>query len=278
VQLGLDVAQHQLTWAEIVSRTKLAEDSGFETVWVFDHFKPLYADPRGPCLEAYTLLSALGAITERVRLGPLVTGITYRHPSILATEIVTADHVSNGRIELALGAAWFEREHRELGLEFPRAAERIRRLEEAIRVIDLLMTTDTASFEGHYYRLDHATYNPKPVQRPRPPLWIGGAGERLMLPLVARAADVWHAYGDVATLRRKGALLDRLAEDAGRDPRSIRRSTGLSISEPWDDVLARAEAVAALGFDHLTVSWPGEGRGHVEEFVERVMPRVREMG
>ena len=119
VELGLDVSQHQLSWQELLNRTHWAEDAGFEGAWVFDHFKALYGDPAGPCLEAWTLLAALGAATSRIRLGPLVTGITYRHPSILATEVVTADHVSQGRIELALGAAWHEREHHELGIDFP---------------------------------------------------------------------------------------------------------------------------------------------------------------
>jgi alkanesulfonate monooxygenase SsuD/methylene tetrahydromethanopterin reductase-like flavin-dependent oxidoreductase (luciferase family) len=190
---------------------------------------------------------------------------------------VTADHVSQGRIELALGAAWNAHEHRALGLDFPSPAERVRRLDEAIQVIDLLMTTDGASFEGRYYRLDGASYNPKPVQQPRPPLWIGGGGEKLMLPLVARRADVWHAYGGPASLRRKSRLLDDLAEKAGRDPHSIRRTTALSISEPWDEVRATAEALAKVGVSYLTVSWPSEGKARLDDFVENVMPAIQEL-
>lgn len=277
MELGLDVSQHQLSWGEILRRTRFAEDAGFDGAWVFDHFNALYGDPDGPCLEAWTLLSALGAATNRVRLGPLVTGITYRHPSILATEVVTADHVSQGRIEFAVGAAWHEDEHRELGIDFPSAAERVRRLDEAIEVMDLLMTADGASFHGDYYRLDDASYRPKPVQQPRPPLWIGGGGEQLMLPLIARRADVWHGFGKAASFGRKSRLLDDLAEQVGRDPTSIRRATSLSISEPWDEVRAEAEALARIGVTYLTVDWPGEGEARVAEFVEEVMPEVRNL-
>src|SRR5918911_461064 len=130
MRLGLDISQHQLTWNEISDRASLAEVAGFDGVWVFDHFKPLYGSPKGPCLEGWTLLAALAAATQRLRLGVLVTGITYRHPSILAAEAVTVDHVSNGRLELGLGAAWYEGEHRQLGLPFPPAPDRIDRLEE----------------------------------------------------------------------------------------------------------------------------------------------------
>jgi F420-dependent oxidoreductase-like protein len=277
VDLGLDISQHQLTWRELVDRARFAEAAGFDGAWVFDHFKPLYGDPGGPCLEAWTLVAALGAATERIRLGPLVTGITYRHPSILATEVVTADHASQGRVEMGLGAAWHSGEHRELGIEFPPPAERVRRLDEAIDVMNLIMTTDGASFDGRYYKLDGASYNPKPVQKPRPPLWIGGGGEKLMLPLIARRADVWHGFGDVASLRRKSRLLDELADQAGRDPASIRRATALSLSEPWDEVLSTAQALARAGISYLTVSWPSEGKARLEEFVVRVAPELRQL-
>jgi len=122
MRFGLDVAQHQLTWEEIRSRTRFAEDAGFEGAWVFDHFTALYADPDGPCLEGWTLLAALAAVTSRIRLGTLVTGMTHRHPSVLATEVVTVDHVSAGRVECAVGAAWNEEEHAELGIGFRRCA------------------------------------------------------------------------------------------------------------------------------------------------------------
>jgi F420-dependent oxidoreductase-like protein len=239
---------------------------------VFDHFKPLYGDPKGPCLEGWTLLAALAAATTRIRLGVMVTGVTYRHPSILAAEAVTVDHVSHGRLELGLGAAWFEAEHRQLGIDFPGRRERAKRLEEATRVIRLLMTQDNVSFDGRYYQLHDATYRPRPVQRPHPPIWIGAGGEQLMLPIVGRQADAWHAFGPVDQLARKARIVDANAERAGRDPASIIRSTSLSLSQSWDEVRARANELRQAGFSYLVVSWPSEGKARLDEFVKSIMP------
>jgi alkanesulfonate monooxygenase SsuD/methylene tetrahydromethanopterin reductase-like flavin-dependent oxidoreductase (luciferase family) len=147
-----------------------AEAAGFDGAWLFDHFKAMYGDPAGPCLESWTLLAALAASTTSIRLGTLVTGMTYRHPSILAAEAITVDHVSGGRLELAVGAGWFEEEHRELGIAFPSAAERADRLDEGVRVLRLLMTEDGAAFNGRHYRLVGASLRPRPVQRPHIPL------------------------------------------------------------------------------------------------------------
>lgn len=274
MQVGIDVSQHQLEWPEIRSRVLFAEEAAFESAWVFDHFTPLYGDPAGPCLEAWTLLAALGAITDRIRLGSLVTGVTYRHPSLLAAEVVTVDHTSAGRLNVGLGAAWHEPEHRRLGFDFPATGERIRRLDETLRILKELLTTDGVNFDGRYYRLRDAFYHPRPVQRPYPPIWIGAGGEKVMLPLAARHADVWHWFGSVADLSRKSAIVDRAAEAAGRDPSDIARSTGLSISEPWDGVRRHADRLREAGFTSLIVSWPGEGRARVAEFVERVLPEL----
>jgi F420-dependent oxidoreductase-like protein len=274
MRIGIDVSQHQLTWNSLLERVLFAEQAGFDGAWVFDHFKPLYGDPAGPCLEAWTLLAALGAATSRIRLGALVTGATYRHPSIFATEAVTVDHITGGRLELGMGAAWFEQEHIELGVEFPATPDRVDRLEDAIQITKLLMTEDAVSFQGHDVELKGASYNPKPIQRPHPPLWIGASGEKRMLPLVGRHADVWHSFGDPAGLRRKGAIVDEHARKAGRDPAAIARSTNLSLSEDWDEVREIAAQVRETGVSYLIASWPGEGQGRVEEFVTDVMPAL----
>jgi F420-dependent oxidoreductase-like protein len=275
VRFGLDIAQHQLTWNEILTRARLAEDAGLDGIWVFDHLKALYGDPKGPSMEGWTLLAALARETSRVRLGTLVTGMTYRHPSMLAAEVVTVDHLSNGRVECAVGAAWNEPEHRELGFPFPSLRDRMDRLEEAVQVLRKLFTEDDVTFEGRHYRLENATYNPKPIQRPHPPLWIGGEGRSRTLPIAGRYADAWHGWADNAEeLAEINGIIDRAAEDAGRDPASILRASSLSISEPWDEVKSSYEWMAAGGIDYLVVEWPTEGRGLLEEFLEKVLPTL----
>ena len=271
---GIDLSQHQLTWTEALSRLRFAEEAGFESAWVFDHFTPLYADPGGPCMEAYTLLGAMAASTDRIRLGALVTGVTYRHPSVLAAELSTIDQISGGRVNLGIGAAWHDGEHRRLGIDFPPAKDRAGRLEEAIQVIKALWTEDSADFDGRYYRLHGGYYNPRPVQQPRPPIWVGAGGERLTLPIVGRHADVWHWFGPSGELARKWQIVQRSAEDAGRDPTEISRSTNLSLSESWDQVRRRVDELAASGISYLIASWPGEGRGRIEEFASQVMPAL----
>jgi F420-dependent oxidoreductase-like protein len=275
VRVGLETSQHRVEWPQLLARVRFAEEAGFDGAWVFDHFKPLYGEGPGPCLEAWTLLAGLGAATERIRLATLVTGITYRAPALLAAEAVTVDHISGGRLELAVGAAWFEEEHRELGFPFPPTRERVERLEEAIEVVKLLMTTDDASFDGRHHQLRHATYRPRPVQQPYPPLWIGASGERRMLPLVGRVADGWHCFARPGHWARKWAIVAHHAEAAGRDPASIARSTTLSLSEPWDEVRRMADARRAEGVDYLICSWPAEGWPRIEEFAETVLPELK---
>jgi alkanesulfonate monooxygenase SsuD/methylene tetrahydromethanopterin reductase-like flavin-dependent oxidoreductase (luciferase family) len=217
--------------------------------------------------------SDLAAATTRIRLGTLVTGVTYRHPSVLAAEVVTVDHVSGGRVEWGMGAAWFAREHVELGIDFPEPGERIGRLDEALELMTRLMTGERTDFDGRYYQLRKASYRPPPVQQPHPPIWVGGSGERV-LAVAAGRADMWHTFGSVNELARKSRLLDRLAEEAGRDPSTIGRSTNLSLSEPWDEVRRTADGLREAGFAYLVASWPSEGRGRLEEFVEQVLPEL----
>jgi len=274
MRIGLDTAQHQLTWTELVERVQFAESAGFDGAWVFDHFTPLYGAANGPCMEGWTLLAGLAAVTSRIRLGVLVTGITYRHPSILATEAITVDQISNGRLEIGMGAAWHEPEHEQFGVPFPPLRERAERLEEGVQVMRLLRTKDRATFAGRHYQLNKASYHPRPVQRPHPPIWIGAGGEQLMLPIVARQADAWHAFGSDDSLVRKSRLLDQLAEKAGRDPKAILRSASLSLSRPWDQVRRRAAQLRAAGFAYLIAEWPSEGKRRLDEFVEKVMPEL----
>ncbi len=275
MRYGLDVSQHQLAWDEIVRRARLAEDAGLDGVWVFDHFTALYGDPTGPCLEGWTLLAGLARETERVRLGTLVTGMTHRSPSVLAAEVVTVDHLSNGRVECAVGAAWNEPEHRALGIDFPPVSERMDRLEEGVQILRKLFTEDDVTFEGRYYRLEQASYRPRPVQQPHPPIWIGGTGMRRTLPAAGRWADAWHGWADdAAEYRSMRDVIDRAAEDAGRDPASILRASSLSISEPWEEVRRAFAWMAQEGVTYLVIGWPSEGEARLQAFLEEVLPTL----
>ncbi len=274
MKFGVDVSQHQLTWEQIRDRVEFAEEAGFDSAWIFDHLTPLYGDPKGPCLEAWTLLGSLATVTNRIRLGTLVTGVTYRHPSMLAAQVVTVDHASRGRVNLGLGAAWHEAEHRRLGIDFPPARERAGRLEEALQVVKALWTEDHADFDGTYYRLDGGYLYPRPVQQPHPPIWIGAMGDKLTLPIAGRHADVWHAFGPPEVLATKASIVYRSAHEAGRDPSEITCSTNLSLSEPWHEVRRRVDELSAIGFSYLVASWPAEGWTRIQEFASDVMPSL----
>ena len=274
MRYGIDVSQQRIPFSEIVSRARFADDAGFDGLWGFDHFQPMYGSGPGECFEGITTLAALSGHTRDLRLGLLVTGVTYRHPSVLAAEAMTVDHASGGRLDLSLGAAWFEAEHTALGIPFPATATRIAMLDEALTIIRGLLTTDSFSFEGEHWHLDDATLLPRPLQQPHPPIWIGASGEKRMLPLTARHADVWHTYADPSGFQQKSRLLDDLTVAAGRDPAAILRATSLSLSEPWDEVRANAEAYAAAGAGYLVCGWPGEGQARVAEFVEHVLPTL----
>ena len=274
MRFGLDLSQSHLDFPEVVRRVRLAESLGFDGIWLGDHFKPNFPGSRfevGNYLEAWSTLAALATITSKVRLGVLVSGVTHRHPSVLAAQAATIDHISQGRLDFGLGAAWAQSEHFELGIPFPTAAERARRLEEAVTVVQLLLTGDGVDFEGRYYQLRNATYKPRPVQKPHPPIWIGGSGERYTIPLTARQANAWHAFGTVATLDRKSALLNRLSAEAGRDPSAILRATDLAIEEPCDAVRRKIGALVSIGFEYLIVTWPLGGSAVVEGFARDCM-------
>lgn len=266
MRIGLDIAQQRMPFADVVDRARFAEDLGFDGVWGFDHFQPMYGEGPGECFEGYTTLAALAMATSRIRLGLLVTGITYRPASLLAAEAITVDHASNGRLELAIGTAWFDKEHRELGLEFPRTGVRVDMLEDTLQILRLLFTQDDATFTGRRLRIEHATLRPRPVQSPHPPIWVGAMGERRSLPMVAKYADAWHSFGGLAEASRKSRLLDELCEREGRDPSTLLRAASLSIEASVDDARREIDAWRDAGFGYLIAGWPSTGRAQVEEF------------
>jgi F420-dependent oxidoreductase-like protein len=206
-----------------VALADAAEASGFESVWVMDHFwqLPALGGPDEPILEAYTLLGALAARTERVKLGTLVTGVTYRNPAMLAKMVTTLDVISHGRAILGIGAAWYDVEHTGYGFEFPGARERLDRLEEAVQICRALLRDERPTFDGRFYSTADARNVPKPLQAGGPRIMIGGSGEKRTLRLVAQYADMCNVSGGPATVRHKLEVMRAHCADVGRDPAEI---------------------------------------------------------
>lgn len=192
VRFGVQIAPENASYEEIVTTFKLIEELGYDTAWLNDHFIPIMGDKDQSHFESWTLLAALASHTQRVRIGILVTGNTYRNPAILAKMATTVDHISHGRLNLGIGAGWEEFEHRAYGIPFYTPRERAERLGEALEVITKLFRGDHPSFKGKYYQLVEAPFMPRPVQQPYPPIVIGGQGEKWIMPLVARYADEWN--------------------------------------------------------------------------------------
>ena len=273
MKFGLDIAQQRMPWDEVVRRVRFAEDLGFDSAWGFDHFQPMYGEGPGECFEGMTTLAALAGQTSRIRLGLLVAGMTYRHPSVFAAQAMTVDHASNGRLELSFGAAWFDKEHRELGIPFPPTGERFDLLEDSLEIATRLFTGEVVSYEGKVVSLQDARLGPAPVQTPHPPFWIGGAGPKRTLPLVARYADVWHSWGSPKALAEANARIDELASAAGRDPKAIKRASSLSLDD-LDQAKKHLGKWVDAGYDHLICGWPGEGHAQVERFAKEVLAEL----
>jgi F420-dependent oxidoreductase-like protein len=276
MKFGIDVAQQRMPWDEIVSRVQFGEALGFDGAWGFDHFQPMYGEGPGETFEGMTTLAALAGQTTTIRLGLLVTGVTYRHPSVLAAQALTVDHASHGRLDLSLGAAWFDPEHTALGIPFPPTSERFDLLEDALEIVHRLFTGERVSYDGKVVSLRDAQMRPLPVQRPHPPIWVGGNGPRRTLPLAARYADVWHGFGTPNSLRDAMTRLDELAEKAGRDPVTIARAGSLSLSDDFDTIRRYITKWRDGGWSYLVCGWPEEGRERVEQFASEVLPEFRD--
>jgi probable F420-dependent oxidoreductase len=263
MELGLAVPHYDVsfpdrqpvTFERIARYAGLAESLGFAQLWVSDHFwldLERYGGPAGRqgTPECWTTLSALAVRTSRIRLGTLVLAAGFRPPTLLAKMAATLDRLSDGRLDLGLGAGWNRAEFEENGLPFPRPGERLAMLEEALGVLDALLTEaeTPASFSGRFFTADQAPVLPGPVQRPRPPLWVGGSGDRL-LGVVARAADGWNLCWSITpeAYRERAAVLAAACQRAGRDPADVRRSLGLNtlIGTDADDLVARWDRLKA---------------------------------
>jgi F420-dependent oxidoreductase-like protein len=216
----------------VVHQARAAENAGFDLVTVMDHFYQIrgIGPETDPMLEAYTMLGALAASTSKVKLGTLVTGVTYRNPAILAKQVTTLDVISKGRAILGIGAAWNEEEHKGYGIEFPPIGRRMDRLDEALTIAKLMFTEERPSFEGKHYRIDRALNVPRPVQAGGPKILIGGTGERRTLRLLAQHGDIGHWFGGaIADLERKKQIFYEHCEAVKRDPAEVQLTLGVTL-------------------------------------------------
>ncbi len=255
MKLGLHLSS--FTWGVEPARlapklceiARAAEGAGFARLSVMDHFFQIsiVGRPEQEMLEAYTTLGYVAGVTSRIQLGPLVTGVTYRHPGILAKQVATLDVLSGGRAWLGIGAAWFEQEHRGLGVPFPPLKERFQRLEEAVQICLQMFGEQNGPFEGRHYQLAETLCSPPPVQRPRPPLLIGGSGERKTLKLVAKYADICNVRGDSPEeIWRRLQILGQHCQAVGRDFDEIEKTIVTRFDVGRDGEKA-AELVDTLG-------------------------------
>ena len=257
LSFGIKTAPQHTTYDAMLRVWREADqEPAFEHAWLFDHFMPLGGDEDGPCLEGWTLLSAFAARTERLRIGIMVTGNTYRHPAVLANMGATVDIISGGRLDFGIGAGWNEVEHSSYGIPLYPAGERIRRLAEACEVIRLLWTEPKANFAGQYYQLKEARCEPKPLQKPHPPFVIGGSGEKLTLRVVAQYASIWNfAGGPVQEFSRLNGVLDDHCAAIGRDPASIQRSVQFPVDPlHLDDTRDSVSRFIEAGATHLILN------------------------
>lgn len=284
-RFGLFMSQANKPWSQVRDEFALADELGFDTAWLVDHLLDTDGPPELPCLEAWTLLAALAASTSRIRLGVLVSSNTFRHPSLLAKEAVTVDHVSGGRLILGVGTGWHADEHRRYGFELPEPAERVDRFEEAVEILVRLQEEPRLTFEGEHYRVDDAVFEPRPVQRPHITLLIAAHRPR-MLRLAARRADQWDTFPELAGAATDGittSLADRLrvfedaARAAGRDPATIRRSTWGGPETVASEAAYEAfvHSQLDLGFTDVCVVPRDVPEARLRRIADEVVPRLR---
>jgi len=266
----------------VADTARAADDVGVSSFTFMDHWFQMdnMAAATDPMLEGYTTLGYIAGITTRLRLSLLVTGVTYRPPGLLAKIVTTLDVLSAGRAQLGIGAAWYEREHRGLGVDFPPVSERFERLEETIRVCFQMWSDDDGPFDGRYYHLAETICSPRPLQQPRPPLLVGGSGERKTLRLVARYADACNLFApDPSVVAHKLRVLDEHCVSEGREPDQVSR-TILAFANPLDDVkgfLADMERYAAMGVELVEIMPLVDPVASVSRLGEEVIPALRQL-
>ena len=271
--------------AKLGEIARAAEGAGYDSIWVMDHFFqiPMAGPVDADMLEAYTTLGYLAGQTSRVRLGALVTGVTYRHPGLLAKQVTTLDVLSGGRAYLGIGAAWFDREHIGLGVPFPPLKERFQRLEEALRIVKQMWSEDNGPFEGKHYQLAETLNSPQALSKPHPPILIGGSGEKKTLRLVAKYADACNVFGaSTAEVAHKLAVLREHCEREGRDydaiEKTIIRPIALNENSTAAQVVQTLGDYADVGVQTVLGALMGAEQLPLIEIVGRdVIPQVKNL-
>ncbi len=290
MRVGLQIPSFTWTGGAAELRTKLvaiaraADDGGFASLWVMDHFFQI--EMVGPAeqemLEGYSALAWMAGLTERITLGTLVTGVTYRHPGILAKTVSTLDVLSGARAWLGIGAAWFEREHLGLGVPYPPIAERFERLEETLQIVKQMWSGDAKPFDGRHYQLAETLNVPQPLARPHPPILIGGQGEQKTLRLVARYGDACNLFTHAGTdaVAHKLDVLRRHCDDVGRSYGDIERTTLSTVNlrpggQTADEVVRFCRDLAGIGVQHAIFNMPNVAEiTPLEIFAKEIIPQV----
>lgn len=269
-------------WDTLVEQWRIIEEAGYDCTGIPDHFMPTAGDIDGPFLEGWTVLTALAALTPRLRVAVLVSGNTYRNPALLAKIATTLDHITGGRVDLGIGAGWYVPEHTAYGFPFPSAGDRVDALREAITIIRSLTKGGRTTFEGQHYHLNDAPFAPLPVQTAGLPIMVGAQGPR-MLRLVAECADIWNLNHSPDKMRELGAILNRECEAIGRDPQSLRWSAfsfpGVLDHNPLESVdtfLALVRDYIDAGASEITMRMPGPEHFDIVRRAAERLPELRE--
>ncbi|HTB28634.1 MAG TPA: LLM class F420-dependent oxidoreductase [Steroidobacteraceae bacterium] len=288
MKIGLQVPN--FTWPEGPARmgskladiARAADEAGFYSLWVMDHFFQIsmIGPPENDMLEAYTTLGYLAALTRRVKLGTMVTGVVYRHPGVLVKSATTLDVLSGGRAYFAIGAAWNEHEARGLGVPFPPLGVRFEMLEETLQIAKQMWSENNGPYRGKHYQLEQTLCVPQPLSRPHPPILVAGGGEKKTLRLVAQYADACNLYGSVETIRAKLDILKQHCQTLGRDYRTIEITTlGTLDLQPGKmsskEVIAHCKALAGIGVQHAVFNMPTVHElAPIERFRRQIIPAV----
>jgi F420-dependent oxidoreductase-like protein len=229
VRFGVQTGQQNVEWTTLLDLWRKADAWGYDSLWTFDHFYPIFTDPSGPCLENWTTLGALALATSKARIGQLVSGNTYRHPCVAAKSAVSVDHISGGRLNMGIGAGWFEPEHAAFGIDFKTVRERLEALDEACCIIKSMFTHERTTLHGKHYNVTDAFASPKPVQQGGIPIMIGGTGRKILLKLVAKHADMWNATGSPSKLRELIDVIAAHGDDVDRDTAEIEKTVMMPL-------------------------------------------------